>query len=49
MQDTFTGQVLAIRGIGTTAGNEAFESAVAIFHDDVYYGRDNLAPRAGFG
>ena len=48
MQDTFTGQVLAIRGIGTTAGNEAFESAVAIFHDDVYYGRDNLGQNATF-
>ena len=48
MQDTFTGQVLAIRGIGTTAGNEAFESAVAIFHDDVYYGRDNLGQNAFF-
>jgi outer membrane receptor protein involved in Fe transport len=48
MQDTFTGQVLAIRGIGTTAGNEAFESAVAIFHDDVYYGRDNLGQNASF-
>ncbi|HZL96744.1 MAG TPA: TonB-dependent receptor plug domain-containing protein, partial [Vicinamibacterales bacterium] len=48
MQDTFTGQVLAIRGIGTTAGNEAFESAVAIFHDDVYYGRDHLGQSAFF-
>jgi outer membrane receptor protein involved in Fe transport len=48
MQDTFTGQVLAIRGIGTTAGNEAFESAVAIFHDDIYYGRDNLGQNSFF-
>lgn len=48
MRDTFTGQVLAIRGIGTTAGNEAFESAVAIFHDDIYYGRDNLGQNAFF-
>jgi outer membrane receptor protein involved in Fe transport len=48
LQDTFTGQVLAIRGIGTTAGNEAFESAVAIFHDDVYYGRDNLGQNSFF-
>lgn len=48
MRDSFTGQVLAVRGIGTTAGNEAFESAVAIFHDDVYYGRDNLGQNAFF-
>jgi iron complex outermembrane receptor protein len=48
MRDTFTGQVLMIRGIGTTAGNEAFESAVAIFHDDIYYGRDNLGQNAFF-
>jgi len=48
MRDTFTGQVLAIRGIGTTAGNEAFESAVAIFHDDIYYGRDNLGQNSFF-
>ena len=48
MRDTFTGQVLMIRGIGTTAGNEAFESAVAIFHDDLYYGRDNLGQNAFF-
>ena len=48
MADTFTGQVLAVRGIGTSPGNEAFEQAVAQFHDGVYYGRDNLGQNAFF-
>ena len=42
MNDAFSGQQLYIRGIGTSEGNEAFEQAVAQFHDGVYYGRDNL-------
>lgn len=48
MADTFTGQVLAVRGIGTSPGNEAFEQAVAQFHDGVYYGRDNLGQNGFF-
>ena len=42
MRDQFTGQSIIIRGIGTSTGNEAFEQAVAQFHDGVYYARDNL-------
>ena len=48
MRDSFTGQRLAIRGIGTDTSNEAFEQAVAQFHDGVYYGRDNLGQNAFF-
>ena len=42
MIDNIIGQQISIRGIGTEPGNEAFEQAVAQFHDGVYYGRDNL-------
>lgn len=48
MSDSLTGQNLVIRGIGTTVANEAFEQAVAQFHDGVYYGRDNLGQNAFF-
>ena len=48
MRDTFVGQRLAIRGIGTSPSNEAFEQAVAQFHDGVYYGRDNLGQNTFF-
>lgn len=48
MTDTFTGQEIIIRGVGTSAANEAFEQAVAQFHDGVYYGRDNLGQNAMF-
>ncbi|HCP50737.1 MAG TPA: TonB-dependent receptor, partial [Gammaproteobacteria bacterium] len=40
MSDALTGQNLFMRGIGSTVANEAFEQAVAQFHDGVYYGRD---------
>ncbi len=43
MRDSFTGQNIRIRSIGTSTGNEAFEQAVAQFHDGVYYARDNLS------
>lgn len=43
MRDGFTGQSIRIRGIGTSTGNEAFEQAVAQFHDGVAYTRDNLS------
>ena len=42
IRDGFTGQAMAIRGVGSPPGNEAFEQAVAQFHDGVYYGRDTL-------
>lgn len=42
IQDGFTGQAMTIRGVGSPSGNEAFEQAVAQFHDGVYYGRDTL-------
>ncbi len=42
IQDGFTGQAMTIRGVGSPSGNEAFEQAVAQFHDGVYYGRDSL-------
>lgn len=48
MSDSLTGQNLVIRGIGTTVANEAFEQAVAQFHDGVYYGRDNLGQNSFF-
>lgn len=48
MRDGFTGQSIRIRGIGTSTGNEAFEQAVAQFHDGVYYARDNLSQNAFF-
>ena len=48
MYDGFVGQVISIRGIGTNAANEAFEQAVAQFHDGVYYGRDNLGQNGFF-
>ena len=48
MRDTFVGQRLAIRGIGTSPSNEAFEQAVAQFHDGIYYGRDNLGQNTFF-
>jgi outer membrane receptor protein involved in Fe transport len=48
MRDTFVGQALYIRGIGTAVSNEAFEQAVATFADGVYYGRDNLSQNALF-
>ncbi len=48
MLDGFVGQEIAIRGVGTAAANEAFEQAVAQFHDGVYYGRDNLGQNGFF-
>jgi len=48
MTDGFIGQEISIRGVGTANGNEAFEQAVAQFHDGVYYGRDNLGQNAFF-
>ena len=48
MRDGFTGQRIQIRGIGTSTGNEAFEQAVAQFHDGVYYARDNLGQNSFF-
>jgi len=48
MRDGFTGQSIRIRGIGTSTANEAFEQAVAQFHDGVYYGRDNLGQNSFF-
>ena len=48
MSDSLTGQNLVIRGVGTTVANEAFEQAVAQFHDGVYYGRDNLGQNSFF-
>ena len=48
MSDSLTGQNLVIRGVGTTVANEAFEQAVAQFHDGVYYGRDNLSQNTFF-
>lgn len=48
MSDSLTGQNLVIRGIGTTVANEAFEQAVAQFHDGVYYSRDNLGQNSFF-
>ena len=48
MSDSLTGQNLVVRGIGTTVANEAFEQAVAQFHDGVYYGRDNLGQNSFF-
>ena len=48
MSDSLTGQNIVIRGIGTTVANEAFEQAVAQFHDGVYYGRDNLSQNTFF-
>jgi iron complex outermembrane recepter protein len=48
MADTFVSQRLAIRGIGTGVANEAFEQAVAQFHDGVYYGRDNMGQNSFF-
>ena len=48
MSDSLVGQNLVIRGIGTTVANEAFEQAVAQFHDGVYYGRDNLGQNSFF-
>lgn len=48
MSDSLTGQNLVMRGIGTTVANEAFEQAVAQFHDGVYYGRDNLSQNTFF-
>ena len=48
MIDSGTGQVLSIRGIGTSPINEAFEQAVAQFVDGVYYGRDNLGQNTLF-
>ena len=48
MSDTLVGQNLVIRGIGTTVANEAFEQAVAQFHDGVYYGRDNMSQNSFF-
>ena len=48
MSDDLTGQNLFMRGIGSTVANEAFEQAVAQFHDGVYYGRDNLSQNGFF-
>ena len=48
MSDSLTGQNLFMRGIGTTEANEAFEQAVAQFHDGVYYGRDSLSQNGFF-
>ena len=48
MSDALTGQNLFLRGIGSTVANEAFEQAVAQFHDGVYYGRDNLSQNGFF-
>ena len=48
MLDGFTGQEIIVRGVGTASSNEAFEQAVAQFHDGVYYGRDNLGQNALF-
>jgi outer membrane receptor protein involved in Fe transport len=48
MSDALTGQNLFMRGIGSTVANEAFEQAVAQFHDGVYYGRDNLSQNGFF-
>ena len=48
MLDNFTGQEIIVRGVGTSAANEAFEQAVAQFHDGVYYGRGNLGQNAVF-
>ena len=48
MSDSVSGQNLVMRGIGTTVANEAFEQAVAQFHDGVYYGRDNLGQNSFF-
>ena len=48
MSDTLVGQNLVMRGIGTTVANEAFEQAVAQFHDGVYYGRDNMSQNSFF-
>lgn len=48
MSDDLTGQNLFMRGVGTTVANEAFEQAVAQFHDGVYYGRDNLSQNGFF-
>ena len=48
MSDSLVGQNLVVRGIGTTVANEAFEQAVAQFHDGVYYGRDNLGQNSFF-
>ena len=48
MVDSFSSQYIQIRGIGTSTGNEAFEQAVAQFHDGVYYGRDNLGQNTLF-
>ena len=48
MSDSLVGQNLVIRGIGTTVANEAFEQAVAQFHDGVYYGRDNMSQNSFF-
>ena len=36
VNDSIVGQSLAIRGVSTSASNEAFEQAVAQFHDGVY-------------
>ena len=48
MSDSLTGQNLVMRGIGTTVANDAFEQAVAQFHDGVYYGRDNMGQNSFF-
>ena len=48
MSDALTGQNISVRGIGTSVANEAFEQAVAQFHDGVYYGRDNMGQSSFF-
>jgi len=48
MNDGITGQSLSIRGVGTSTSNEAFEQAVAQFHDGVYYARDNMSGNSFF-
>src|SRR5690606_32288757 len=48
MRDVAVGQTLYLRGIGTSTVNEAFEQAVALFSDGVYFGRDILGQLALF-
>ncbi len=48
VNDSIVGQSLAVRGVSTSASNEAFEQAVAQFHDGVYYARDNMSNNSFF-
>lgn len=48
INEELAGQKLFIRGIGTLPHNAAFEQAVAQFHDNVAFTRDNLSQNALF-